>query len=85
MIHADHISCSRCKGTGKVKLEGYLQATLAWLRGNGPATADEARRALDPAISTSAFCNRLKDLLTLGFATRQKRGKEWVYTATERP
>lgn len=75
------MTCSRCRGTGRVELPPELQATLDLLV-TGPSTPPElAQRA---GCAHTAMCNRLVKLFDLGWVKRERlTGNSWLYYSQE--
>lgn len=65
---ADHVTCRRCEGHGKVLLVPSLQATLDLVRGGATSAATLARAE---RTTHNAMCNRLVAV----------SGKEWAWYA----
>jgi hypothetical protein len=68
----DGVECTRCKGRGRVPLSTELQATLDFARSHrrgGIMTRELVMRF--KGLATSAACNRLSDLVRLGFLTTE--------------
>lgn len=63
------ISCTRCHGTGRVRLRRPLQETLTVLL-DAPMPTRELRAALPGHVSLGALNMRLYRLATLGLAVR---------------
>jgi hypothetical protein len=79
--HPDSICCSRCSGTGIVRLPTELQASLDLLRKYGELTALLLWKSMTFGGVTAAN-NRLETLRQLGFAKRERvNGKVWKYSA----
>jgi hypothetical protein len=85
-VKTPKIPCPKCKGNGRVDMGKELLQTLDLVKTfekNGEdATAPEIHLLLgDPYLSsTTAINNRLNDLVALGFLTRERHGKTWVYS-----
>ena len=74
--------CERCGGTGKVAMPEHLQTTLNLLPKKSTITAHMLNGKC-PSVKTTAFSNRLRDLLDLGLVQREKRGRFWLYSRTQ--
>ena len=72
------IKCPRCEGAGEIELSEDLMKTLKAL--NKPATADKISEVLGWCGHTTAINNRLEDLRALGFVSRTRIGRCWLYS-----
>ena len=74
--------CQKCKGSGKVDLSFDLMETLEFVRKKKTATVAEVRKAIDPRheLQSTAFNNRLAQLLELGLLKRNRKSREMVYS-----
>jgi hypothetical protein len=80
----DIICCPKCRGEGRISLsEAFapLAETLALLREHGPMTANELQPMVSKKILITGINNRLEDLRSLGLVSREKRSREWLYSA----
>jgi hypothetical protein len=79
-----HITKRRRDSALAAKLFGYLDdvllKTLLSLSNSGSATAAELARNSDENITVNGWNNRLADLHLLRLATRQRKGKFWIYS-----
>lgn len=75
------IICGRCGGTGTMPMPEWLSETLALIpRKSAVTTADIGRKI--PGVTRNAQNNRLECLRLLGFVSRERRGKFWLYRKT---
>lgn len=75
------VCCSRCAGSGRVKLSPRYARTLAIIRSTGGLSAPDIARDMDDATTTAAN-NRLEKLRAWGFVTRERLELVgFVYTA----
>lgn len=77
------VPCRACDGRGRVPLPRESRETLALLRRRGASSGADVARASN--IKHTAANQRLERLRGLGFVTRERDGKEWIYTAVARP
>ena len=74
------IECPTCHGSGKAPLSETYASTLALFKRN-ELTAEQARvRSGETGVEVTAFNNRLRFLMELGFLTRRREGKFWLYS-----
>ncbi len=78
-----HIQCECCGGTGKRPLSGDMHETLEAVMHLKNAHAAQVCEAIGHTCTQEAMSNRLADLMRLGFLTRKRRGKFWLYEANE--
>lgn len=76
-----HIQCECCGGTGKRPLSGDMHETLEAVMHLKNAHAAQVCEAIGHTCTQEAMSNRLADLMRLGFLTRKRRGKFWLYEA----
>lgn len=82
------IPCPHCNGTGAFKLPWRLnwclqaldmapsnRATCEWLHFMWSKQCSPERRK----VGITVFNNRLEELRALGFVTRTRQGKFWIY------
>lgn len=74
------ISCSHCRGTGKVTFNGKFAETLVLLR-KQPAEVNGAQLAALAGIAGTAMNNRLVWLEKHGFAIGRSFGRERLWKA----
>lgn len=82
-----HITCSKCKGSGKVRLSGVLLKTLEAVKKNprkSPLELWEIMGCSDEVVLT-AINGRLSKLLNLGLITHTKSGRFYRYSAVKTP
>lgn len=60
----------------------HLVEVLIWL-GRSRMTAGQLQGQIR-GVTPSAISNRLAHLLSLGFVTRERNGKFWVYSAAKK-
>lgn len=77
------VCCPRCAGGGKVRLSDELLAVLNLATLTKGITAVSVQNRIDRSglFNTTAFNNRLNDLLELGLLRRERQGKTWFYFA----
>ena len=73
----DHVTCTKCSGTGRAPLEDELQRTLDVCRtlaqmGRG-ITAIAVAAKLDAPVGPTVINNRLNALVALGLIRRRPR------------
>lgn len=75
------VKCESCDGTGEVELDQTLLETLKIVRKLGRATASEvyAHKDFKDKVVLTAVNNRLDELFNLGFLTRSKCSRQWMY------
>lgn len=73
------IKCECCGGTGKRPLSGDMHETLEAVMHLKNAHAAQVCEAIGHTCTQEAMSNRLADLMRLGFLTRKRNGKYWVY------
>jgi predicted transcriptional regulator len=71
------ITCTTCDGKGIMPLPESLAQTLSEMRGK---TTSEKLAKKIPGVSRNAQNNRLEKLRRLNLVTRERHGKEWIYT-----
>lgn len=66
-------------------LSQTMQETFDVVKRRNGTTAKQLRNTLDKEhnMNPTAFNNRLAFLKELGLATCERKGREWVYTATK--
>lgn len=79
------ITCPKCHGTGRTLLTPDLTRTLEIVRQKGKIDAVSLREIMDGehAFHATAYNNRLNELMELGFVTRTRSGRVWLYEVTK--
>lgn len=82
-----HVTCKKCKGTGKVRLDGVLLETLQAVRKAPGSTPEALWKALGckDAIGVTALNGRLAALTEMGLVSRKPAGRFNVYSAVKTP
>lgn len=83
---AECVQCPRCEGGGKLTLRAFseeLAETLELLRKSGELTAVDLHEMVGKQQQTqpTAMNARLEHLRALGFVSRRKSGRCWLYRA----
>ena len=73
------VVCHHCNGEGKLALSAEMWETLTTLRQMKASHAEPLARALKWPGHITAINNRLVKLMELGFVTRHRAGKMFVY------
>jgi len=82
MSKRPNITCRTCHGSGETPLSDEYMETLSVVkRLPGKSSADFL--AALPHVKMAALCNRLTDLMQMGFVTRERKGKFYYYTAVK--
>lgn len=74
------VPCLCCNGSGKMQLPSSLWDTLLALKRRRNAHAAELLPFINDEVDATAINNRLERLRALGFVTRRKRSKFWIYS-----
>lgn len=77
------ITCRHCEGSGEVELPRHLMETLKILKRHKTMTAEAFFASLPPGYTRSAANRRLEELRSLGFARRERQGRNFIYSPTE--
>ena len=79
------VTCSHCKGTGRMKLQDGLLVTLNILRRDRRKwlTVQEVRLQTPrfETLNPTGINNRLRFLYDMGMALRERSGRLWLYKA----
>lgn len=78
------VPCWHCNGSGRVLLSDELLETLEALKTRKTASARDLFLTLKLNCHPTAMNNRLEDLRGLGFLTRKRDGKRWLYRISTR-
>ena len=73
------LKCECCGGMGKRPMSDDLHETLEAVIHLKSAHAAQVVEALGYSCALTAMNNRLAELARLGFLTRTKQGKFWLY------
>jgi hypothetical protein len=78
-----YIQCPHCLGHGEIPLADIYVDVLIVVRSHAEIETLDVLEKLDEKINPSALCNRLYRLMELGFVTRRRHGKCWVWKAVK--
>lgn len=73
------LKCECCGGMGKRPMSDDLHETLEAVIHLKSAHSAQVVEAIGYSCAPTAMNNRLAELMRLGFLTRTRRGKFWVY------
>jgi len=73
------LPCSRCRGSGRVRLATHLERTLALVRSSPGATATQL--ASMAGVKRTTMCQRLALLFAAGLVSSERDGMANTYTA----
>lgn len=80
------IECNACGGTGKVKLSGISLEVFRDVQQHGNVCAQDVfGRMQKPDCGVTAINNRLELLRRLGLLSRDRVGKNYLYSLTTTP
>lgn len=74
------VTCHHCEGKGKIPLSDEMQETLDAALKMRRVTAPGLCKKLNWKGHVTAINNRLRDLMYHGFFTRNREGRDFVYT-----
>ena len=77
------ITCHCCDGAGKVKLPVVLFRVLQAVEQGHNTSKAVTEYLSDEDVQQTAITNRLNDLTDLGFLSKVKGGKRFVYSKAE--
>jgi hypothetical protein len=77
------LKCECCGGTGTRPMSGDLHETLEAVIHLKSAHSAQVVEAVGHNCKQEAMSNRLADLMRLGFLTRKRSGKFWVYSPND--
>lgn len=78
------LKCECCGGTGKRPMSDDLHETLEAVIHLKAAHSAQVVEAVGHQCTQEAMSNRLADLLRMGFLTRKRHGKFWVYCQNDK-
>lgn len=73
------VTCTKCKGDGTIELSDEYMIVLRATAGMRKITAPGVAARIKWVGHITAINNRLQDLLKLGFYSRRREGRTFVY------
>lgn len=73
------MACPRC-GVGRIPIPDHLFRTLTIIRHLKRASATQVHGEASERLVVGAINNRLSKLHRLGFLTRRREGRAWIYS-----
>ncbi len=77
------VTCTKCQGEGMTELSDEYMSVIRAASGMKKITAVAVAKKIKWVGHVTAINNRLTDLMDMGFFSRRREGRTFVYTQTK--